>query len=327
MASSQSSRIFFFVSLYSALLLVPSTTLALVVSSFKHHHHNHPYPSSHSSSHKSIHTKQSSSLHLHPLDIDMMFENNTLEYNRSQYSFSLVEYSDLPSISELSMNCFHTPRLKLNTDGMIGLEKFIWNTALQTYDVFDKFDAKNAHYFGFKSRSNKRLYKPGLYLSIDSIILALKDIQLNQVVGLVEVCIEAPDGKLAPAFAINSPWRTVKDNFEPYLCNLCVDSSKRRQGLGILLCNVAEKIVFKYWRKRRMYLHVEDSNIAAQSLYSRMGYTLGPQLPSWERQLNGLENILYYTKDLMSSASGAVNSKELVIDTIAFSGSGQIGSD
>lgn len=237
-------------------------------------------------------------LSYHALDVDSMFAENSFNFDRNQYEFALVEYKDLTEVAELSMRSFYTPRLVLNTDGMLGFEKMVWGTALKAYAAIDKHDARNAHYVGFRSRSNNRLMKPGLYLSIDSILLAIRDKQLEKVIGVVEICIEAPDGKLAPGFAFNTPWRTVKGHFQPYLCNLCVDSGRRRQGIGRVLCEVAEKIVYKYWRKTRVFLHVEENNIAAQKLYVGMGYTLGPELPSWEKKLNGLESILYFTKDL-----------------------------
>ena len=155
------------------------------------------------------------------------------------------------------------------------------------FNSIDKYDARNSHYIGFLSRSNNRLRAPGLYLSQDSMLIALNDRVSHKVIGVVEVCLEAPDGKLAPAVAMRAPWRAMKDHHEPYLCNLCVDSEYRRQGLGLLLCHLAERIVVKYWLKTVMYLHVEVNNIAAQNLYSKMGYELGPQLPSWERRLHG----------------------------------------
>ena len=161
------------------------------------------------------------------------------------------------------------------------------NGVVGAFNSFDKYDARNSHYVGFLSRSNNRLRAPGLYLSQDSMLIALNDLGRKKVIGVVEVCLEAPDGKLAPAVAMRVPWRAMKDYHEPYLCNLCVDSDYRRQGLGLVLCQLAERIVVKYWLKKVMYLHVEVNNIAAQNLYSKMGYELGPQLPSWERRLHG----------------------------------------
>lgn len=247
----------------------------------------------------------SSALGYHALDVDAMFADNAFSFNRSQYEFALVEHQDLGEVAELSMHSFYTPRIALSTDGLVGLSKVFWGTALEVYAVMDRFDARNSHYMGFRSRANIRLVKPGLYLSMDSVLLAIRDKELRKAVGVVEVCIEAPDGKLAPGFAFNTPWRTVKGHFQPYLCNLCVDSGRRRQGLGRVLCEVAERIAYKYWRKTHMFLHVEESNEAAQRLYAGMGYTLGPELPSWEKKLNGLENILYYTKDLSVAFTGA----------------------
>jgi ribosomal protein S18 acetylase RimI-like enzyme len=230
-----------------------------------------------------------------------------LQYDSNTYEFSLVEEKDLSSAANLSMLCFYNTRIKLNTEGMVGIEKFIWNGVIGAFNKLDKMDAMNAHYIGFKSRSNHRLRNPGVHLSADSILIAMSDKTNEQLVGVVEVCLEAADGKLAPAVAMNVPWRGggLKPTHQPYLCNLCIDTNRRRQGLGLVLCQLAEKIVLKYWGKETMYLHVEEDNVAAQRLYSKMGYELGPQLPSWERSLHGLDNILYYKKTLAPASKGS----------------------
>ena len=54
-----------------------------------------------------------------------------------------------------------------------------------------------------------------------------------------------------------------------------------------------------HWKKDIMYLHVEQNNTAAQALYLGMGYELvTPGLSAWEKKMEGMENILYYSKAL-----------------------------
>jgi ribosomal protein S18 acetylase RimI-like enzyme len=233
------------------------------------------------------------------LSIDTLDSDGTiLSFDQDKYHFALVEEKDLIEVSELSMISFYNPRLKLDTKGMVGIEKKIWNGVIGVFNSLDKMDARNSHFVGFRSRCRSRLLKPGLHISADSILLALLDSVTRKLVGVVEVSLENPDGKLAPAVAFQVPWRGPKEGQQPYLCNLCVDDSRRRQGLGVLLCKAVELIAMKYWKKDVMYLHVEESNLAAQKLYEKMGYVMGPQLPSWERKLHGLETILYYVKQL-----------------------------
>lgn len=55
-----------------------------------------------------------------------------------------------------------------------------------------------------------------------------------------------------------------------------------------------------HWEKDIMYLHVEQNNTAAQALYLGMGYELvTPGLSAWEKKMEGIENILYYSKPLV----------------------------
>jgi hypothetical protein len=54
-----------------------------------------------------------------------------------------------------------------------------------------------------------------------------------------------------------------------------------------------------HWQKDIMYLHVEQNNTAAQALYLGMGYELvTPGLSAWEKKMEGMESILYYSKPL-----------------------------
>lgn len=60
-----------------------------------------------------------------PLDVDKICEEK-LSFDRDRFQFSLVEEKDLHEVAELSMMSFYSARIKLNTEGMVGLEKAIW---------------------------------------------------------------------------------------------------------------------------------------------------------------------------------------------------------
>lgn len=195
------------------------------------------------------------------------------------------------------------------------------------YSTIDKSDTRNGNYLGMRSRSGNRLKNPSLKLSTDSFILAATptttatlylnplnhninskennqkngktDGKLANIAAIVEVCIEKPGGKLAPPIANPFKSKEVKDMDQPYLCNLCVSPRYRRKGLGKLVCELAEELVQIHWKKDMMYLHVEQNNIPAQNLYLNMGYELvTPGLSMWEKKLEGIENILYYSNSL-----------------------------
>lgn len=155
-------------------------------------------------------------------------------------------------------------------------------------------------------RSGERLKEPNLELSRNSAILVAteKNSPSNSFAGLVEICLENPDGRLAPPFSIKFPWSStiVDPSREPYLANLCIAHQYRRQGLGRLMCQLCEDVAVRQWRKERMYLHVEQSNAAAQKLYEGMGYEITQGLNAVQAKLQGMENILYYSKKLVSSS-------------------------
>jgi len=197
------------------------------------------------------------------------------------------------------MESFYTPRLALDTTGATGLELRFLEWLKNSFNNMDRSDAYNGNYLGFRSRSGSRLVKPSLAPSLDSFILVAKKLETSaaqaiddvKIAGLVEICLEVADGKLAPP--IQLPWKgSLTGKEHPYLCNLCVDKSLRRQGLGQILVAVAEQLVLEYWGKRSMYLHVEKKNIAAQELYSKMNYTL---------VLGGVSSIAYNTEHSAAS--------------------------
>ena len=62
----------------------------------------------------------------YPLDVDKICGEERLSFDRESFQFSLVEEKDLNEVAELSMMSFYTARIKLNTEGMVGLERALW---------------------------------------------------------------------------------------------------------------------------------------------------------------------------------------------------------
>ena len=239
--------------------------------------------------------KKSIKLSVHKLDFT---EDIPSRYLSDKWYFGLLEEKDLDYVSDLAASCFYKPGVKINDDNMSGFEKWISEKFVNFSTSFEKFDHRFGAFIGFKSRSAGRLRNPNLQMSSDSFILTACDRDSNEIIGLVEICLEAPDGKLAPP--IQGPWKQPpKANYQPYLCNLCVSSSARRQGLGKLLCVISEQIVLKHWKKNMMFLHVEQDNLPAQLLYVGLKYETMPIFQTyWESKMNGMENLLYFQKNI-----------------------------
>ena len=243
-------------------------------------------------------------LNLHKLDRELP-SRDCMPSSAKDWDFHLLETKDLAEASELALECFYSPRLTLNMDGMSETEKWAWGGVINLYSSMDKSDTRFGNYLGMRSRSGGRLSNPSLALKSDSFILVATparqggDTRKPVIAAIVEICVEQPHGKLAPPIA--SPFRPKfpKESEQPYLCNLCVGKNFRRRGLGKLICQLSEELVQIHWKKEMMYLHVERSNDAAQAIYLAMGYQLvTPGLSAWEKKLEGIENILYYSNSL-----------------------------
>lgn len=72
----------------------------------------------------------------------------------------------------------------------------------------------------------------------------------------------------------------------PYLSNLAVRPSDRRQGVGVQLLLSCEQVV-KDWGFHDIYLHVLENNYQARQLYFKLGYRLHQIDNSWSNRILG----------------------------------------
>ncbi len=89
-------------------------------------------------------------------------------------------------------------------------------------------------------------------------------------------------------------------DLQPYLSNLCVDEKYRGKKIGKAMVRVVENIAKSTWGFNRMYLHVDEDNEAALSLYKREGYRdVGHRWnPFWA---GNASRIGYYVKTIIGS--------------------------
>jgi ribosomal protein S18 acetylase RimI-like enzyme len=89
----------------------------------------------------------------------------------------------------------------------------------------------------------------------------------------------------------------------PYISNLAVAKSLRRQGLGQQLLAACEPIVH-CWGFSELYLHVKGENRAARGLYSGMGYRLQhSEIPPWVKLLGPSQQLLLRKELRLKSAT------------------------
>ena len=60
-------------------------------------------------------------------------------------------------------------------------------------------------------------------------------------------------------------------DLQPYLSNLCVSEEFRGKKIGRALVRCVEDIAQSSWGMSRMYLHVDEDNVAALRLYKSEG--------------------------------------------------------
>jgi len=72
----------------------------------------------------------------------------------------------------------------------------------------------------------------------------------------------------------------------PYLSNLAVRPSDRRQGIGVQLLLSCEQVV-RDWGFHDIYLHVLENNYQARQLYFKLGYRLHQIDNSWSNRIFG----------------------------------------
>ena len=176
---------------------------------------------------------------------------NTPQAVLDRWDFHLLERKDLDVASELALECFYEARLALNFEDMdsSSVEYKVWKKIMDSFTSMDKFDTKFGNFLGFYSRSGSRLANPSFERSNESFLLAATEKgkeDSEDVVAMVEICLEKVTGKLAPAIA--NPFRNKRNldgDEQLYLCNLCVAKSARRKGLGRLLCELSEELAIQ----------------------------------------------------------------------------------
>lgn len=222
--------------------------------------------------------------------------------SQSDWDIHLLERKDVGAAADLALACFYAPRIVVNYKGMHkdSLEYKFWKWALTCFHSADQFDARIGNYLGFVSRAWSRLDAPSFELSKESLLLGATVTGRTELVGVVEVSLEEPCGRLSPPFVnpFQRSRRSMNGKEQPYLCNLCVSPSYRRQGLGKLLCTLAKEIVCSHWPRkctRKMFIHVEKRNSAARCLYNQLGYN---ETIDVDVDYTLDKDILYFAKDI-----------------------------
>lgn len=109
-------------------------------------------------------------------------------------------------------------------------------------------------------------------------------------------------GTVEIALRSSPSWQPRASQY-PYISNLAVKKSCRRQGVARQLLLACERISLE-WGFPDLYLHVLENNHQARQLYLKAGYQLGQVEPNYSSLLFGRPKRLFLHKHLASTTTG-----------------------
>lgn len=227
------------------------------------------------------------------------FPTRQIVRNNQLFNVVPIKKEKLSDAVDLALRCFFTGRLDDRND-FDGFMKYV----VDYYKWSEKSDAWLSNYLGFWNRSGKRLTSLDCAVMRDTLIfgaytkdpkeaLKLENSQKKILVAMIELSLEPPKNKISP-FLRNPFDNQLDPEAQPYIANLCVDSSYRKLGLAKELCLLCENISVNNWEKNKIYLHVGQDNVPAQKLYESLGFSR----VGTTRGLNPGEVVIYYSKSL-----------------------------
>eukprot|EP00980_Cylindrotheca_fusiformis_P029636 scaffold23625_cov137-Cylindrotheca_fusiformis.AAC.21 len=214
------------------------------------------------------------------------------------YVLGLVEEDDLADLCRFIVAAFGAETIRFSQD-LDSFEQLLLSPAAELVNSYSAVVAFAEVFSGTQQRLATRFQKMDIsppmldglsreamidVVDRDSLILALvkEDTASREFIGSIELRLQPCDAKIP----FSLPWLDRIErrlaaivgigegngDLQPYLSNLCVEESFRGRKIGRTLVRCVEDIAKVAWGKSRMYLHVDEENIAAFSLYCSEGY-------------------------------------------------------
>lgn len=170
-----------------------------------------------------------------------------------------AKLEDVIAVAEILADSFHSQ------EGMLG-----WAYPLLRLGIYEDV------------RNRLRTFAPH-----HACLVAAKGVAKGDSVG--KLCSDSTEilaGTLEIAIRPASVFWGSKYSRYPYLSNLAVRPTNRRQGVAVQLLLSCERVVLE-WGFHDIYLHVLENNYQARQLYFKLGYRLHQIDNSWAGRLLG----------------------------------------
>ena len=186
----------------------------------------------------------------------------------SQFQIRAALHEDLTGLAEILADSFHSQ------DGILG-----WTYPLLRLGIHE--DLRNRLY--------STLSHHICLVAVACTARTTKDSD-GELAGTVEMAVRS-----------TKPWASGSGRY-PYLSNLAVCPSHRRQGVAGQLLLSCEQVVLS-WGFQDLYLHVLENNHQARQLYFKLGYRLSKVDSNWSTWLMGRPRQLFLHKRLSSTST------------------------
>lgn len=206
----------------------------------------------------------------------------------SDYTISLLGEEEVQTAAELIVHCHYKPLR----------QRFPRSPRLLGLHFLDHYLAhhfRNSVRQGFRLRCPQRLLSPSCQRNEESIIFLCK--KLKKKVSFSEEEEEEEEKKKIIVNEENEKDELVGlvevyPTHTPYLCNLSILSTYRRQGLGRYLIHLVETFLREVWREEDVVLHVEEGNRPALAFYQALGYHRMGKIPPEPFALPHVDHLL-----------------------------------
>ncbi len=191
---------------------------------------------------------------------------DALAARESNFTIRTAQAPDLSNLADILTDSFHPPT------GIMG-----WAYPILRLGIYEDL------------RTRLRSASPQYVCLVAVTTVSTVSGSCEELAGTVEIALRS------------SSWQSRSSKY-PYISNLAVKNSCRRQGVARKLLLACEQTALK-WGYSSLYLHVLENNHQARQLYLKSGYQLCQVEPTYGAWLLGHPKRLFLQKHLTPTST------------------------